>query len=184
MAEFTMISNFPTREKWRRRKPNSIIGKPAIQVVSLKKKFNLALTFETKTTVQLFSTQFSYIGLLNLIIVYLLTVSLLFAMIYQTIFKMLGLFVTRLGTRLNIISPVRRMVFLQSGRPKILPEWHYQTARIGMQQQKLQFVIAMNWVHSQPMSPHVARIIVFAIVATKWKEKQKELLKKLRTGLD
>ena len=51
-----------------------------------------------------------------------------------------------------------------------------------MQQQKLQFVIAMNWVHSQPMSPHVVRIIVFAIVAMKWKEK--ELLKKLRTGLD
>jgi len=34
MAEFTMILNFPTREKWKKQKLNFIIEMPAIQVVS------------------------------------------------------------------------------------------------------------------------------------------------------
>ena len=96
--------------------------------------------------------------------------------------KMPGSFVIKLATRLNIIYPARRMVFSLWDRPKTQPEYHYQTARTGMQQQKLPFVIAMYWDLSLLMLPLVAKTIAFVIVAMKWMEKQKERLKKLRTG--
>ena len=78
---------------------------------------------------------------------------------------MLGSFVIKLGTRLNIIYPARRMVFSLWDRPKIQPEYHYQTARTGMQQQKLPFVIAIYWDLSQLMSLLVAKTIAIVIVA-------------------
>ena len=91
---------------------------------------------------------------------------------------MLGSFVIKLATRLNIIYHARRMVFSLLDRPKTQPEYHYRTARTGMQQQKLPFVIAMYWDLSLLMSPLVAKTIAIVIVAMKWTEKQKERLKK------
>ena len=66
-------------------------------------KFNLGLTFELKTTIEL---KFN-----------LVETELPFLKI-----KMLGSFVTNLGTRLSIICPVRRTVFSRSGHPKTQPE--------------------------------------------------------------
>ena len=97
---------------------------------------------------------------------------------------MLGSCVIKLATKLNIIYPARRMVFSPWDRPKTQPGYHCQTARTGMQQQKLPFVIAMYWDLSLLIiQPFVAKTIVIVIVAMKRKEKQKERLKKLRTGL-
>ena len=80
---------------------------------------------------------------------------------------MLGSFVIKLATRLSIIYHARRMVFSLWDRPKTQPVYHYQTARTGMQQPKLPFVIAMYWDLSLLMSPLVARTIAIAIVAMK-----------------
>ena len=88
---------------------------------------------------------------------------------------MLGSYVIKPATKLNIIYPARLMVFSPWDRPKTQPGYLYQTARTGMQQQKPQFVIVMNWDLSLLMSPLVARTIASVIVATKWKEKQTEL---------